>query len=241
MLRKSLWITSITANSEWQKDMELMFTYWDALLKFATIAAIKSGITRRPFQLIIGGTFIVKRVQVGHWNCGDFEDAKGYSLSRSKPQTHGHVCVVFVLFLFVCFVLCLFLIWLILGVSVFIIYLYSSGCFIGTVAMYQCPSGKEGLHDISKSGRYLMMTSPNGNIFRVTDPLQGESTGHRWIPITKANDSDLWYFICSAKRLSKQSRRRGFETPSHSLWPHCNIPCQNQPAWALHIKKLSQQ
>ena len=29
-----------------------------------------------------------------------------------------------------------------------------------------------------------MMTSSNGNIFRVTGPLWGEFTGHRWIPLT---------------------------------------------------------
>ena len=34
-----------------------------------------------------------------------------------------------------------------------------------------------------------MMTSSNGNIFRVTGPLWGESTGHRWIPLTKASDA----------------------------------------------------
>ena len=33
-----------------------------------------------------------------------------------------------------------------------------------------------------------MMTS-NGNIFRVTGPLCGEFTGHRWIPDTKASDA----------------------------------------------------
>ena len=30
-----------------------------------------------------------------------------------------------------------------------------------------------------------MMTSSNGNIFRVIGPLCGEFTGHRWIPLTK--------------------------------------------------------
>ena len=34
-----------------------------------------------------------------------------------------------------------------------------------------------------------MMTSSNGNIFRVTGPLCGEFTGHRWIPQTKASDA----------------------------------------------------
>ena len=36
-----------------------------------------------------------------------------------------------------------------------------------------------------------MMTSSNGNFFRVTDPLLGEFTGHRWIPLTKASDAGL--------------------------------------------------
>ena len=39
---------------------------------------------------------------------------------------------------------------------------------------------------------FHMMTSSNGNIFRVTGPLCGEFTGHRWIPRTKASDAELW-------------------------------------------------
>ena len=38
-----------------------------------------------------------------------------------------------------------------------------------------------------------MMTSSNGNIFRVTGHLCGEFTGHRWIP-----DAKLWCFLWSA-------------------------------------------
>ena len=30
-----------------------------------------------------------------------------------------------------------------------------------------------------------MMTSSNGSFFRITGPLCGEFTGHRWIPLTK--------------------------------------------------------
>ena len=44
----------------------------------------------------------------------------------------------------------------------------------------------------------FMMTSLNRNIFRVTGPLWGESTGHRWIPLTKASDAELWCFLWSA-------------------------------------------
>ena len=45
----------------------------------------------------------------------------------------------------------------------------------------------------------LIMTSSNGNIFRVTGPLCGEFTGHLWIPLTTASDSELWCFflICA--------------------------------------------
>ena len=43
-----------------------------------------------------------------------------------------------------------------------------------------------------------MMTSSNGNIFRVTGHLCGEFTGPRWIPRTKASNAELWcfFFIC---------------------------------------------
>ena len=69
-------------------------------------------------------------------------------------------------------------------------------------------------------GMHSKMTSSNGNIFRVTGPLCREFTGHRWIPRTKASDTELWCFFLSApeKRLSDQSRRRSLETPSHPLW-----------------------
>ena len=69
-----------------------------------------------------------------------------------------------------------------------------------------------------------MMTSPNGNIFRVTGPLWRESTRQRCIPLPKASEAELWCFLRLRlnKRLSKQSRRRWFETPSCSIWRHCN-------------------
>ena len=43
-----------------------------------------------------------------------------------------------------------------------------------------------------------IMTSSNGNIFRVTGPLWGESTCHRWIPLAKVSDAELWCFLWSA-------------------------------------------
>ena len=44
----------------------------------------------------------------------------------------------------------------------------------------------------------VMMTSSNGNIFRVIDPLSGEFTCHRWIPLRKASDVEFWCFLWSA-------------------------------------------
>ena len=53
---------------------------------------------------------------------------------------------------------------------------------------------------------YIIMTSSNENIFRVTGHLCGEFTGHRWFPLTKASDEELWCFLWLApdKRWSKQ-------------------------------------
>ena len=69
-----------------------------------------------------------------------------------------------------------------------------------------------------------MMTSSNGNIFRVNGLLCGEFSGPRWIPRTKASDAELWCFLWSTlnKRLCKQSLGWWSETPSSSLWRHRN-------------------
>ena len=56
-------------------------------------------------------------------------------------------------------------------------------------------------------------------------PFVRESTGHWWIPLTKASDAELWCFLWSApeQTVKKYLRRRWFETPSLSLWRHCNV------------------
>ena len=76
----------------------------------------------------------------------------------------------------------------------------------------------------STSPVLCMMTSSNGNIFRVTGHLCGEFTGHRGIPRTKASDAELWCYLDLHlnKRLSKQSWGWWFETLSRSLWRHGN-------------------
>ena len=81
-----------------------------------------------------------------------------------------------------------------------------------------------------------MMTSSNGNIFRVTGHSCGKFTGPRWISRTKASDAELW---CSFDmrpniRLSKQSWGWWFETPPQSLWRHCNDLVPHSTAF-IHI------
>ena len=58
-----------------------------------------------------------------------------------------------------------------------------------------------------------MMTSSNGNIFCVIGPLLGESTGHRWIPLTIASDAEL-FFICAWTNDWVNNREAG------DLWRH---------------------
>ena len=67
-----------------------------------------------------------------------------------------------------------------------------------------------------------IMASSNGNIFRVTGPLCGEFTGEftSQRPVTRR--FDVFVDLCLNKRLSKQSWGWWFQTPSRSLWRHCN-------------------
>ena len=68
----------------------------------------------------------------------------------------------------------------------------------------------------------LMMTSSNGNIFRVTGPLcgeftvTGEFTAQR--PVTQS--FDVFFDLRLNKELSKQPCGWWFETPSRPLWRH---------------------
>ena len=84
----------------------------------------------------------------------------------------------------------------------------------------------------------FMITSSNGNMFRVTgfcagnspmtsgnSVVTGEFPSHR--PMTRS--FDVFVDLRLNKRLSKQSRRRWFETPSRSLWRQCNVVSNSDP------------
>ena len=84
------------------------------------------------------------------------------------------------------------------------------------------------------------MTSSNGNIFHVTDPFEGNP------PVTGAFRSqspvmrtfDVFFDLRLNKRLSTQSRRRWFETPSRSLWRHCNGDNLINGPWQIYCNTI---
>ena len=69
-----------------------------------------------------------------------------------------------------------------------------------------------------------IMTSSNGNIFRVTGPLAGNSPVNGEFPSQRpvTRSFGVCFDLCPNKRLSKQSWGWWFETHSHPLWRHTN-------------------
>ena len=81
-----------------------------------------------------------------------------------------------------------------------------------------------------KSNGYLawllfMMTSSNGNIFRVTGPLCGEFTGPGGFPAQRpvTRSFDNVFDLCMNKQLNKQSWGWWFETPLCPLRRHRDV------------------
>ena len=68
--------------------------------------------------------------------------------------------------------------------------------------------------DIHMFGDWDLLTHWSIGLFnkkiRVTGPLWGESTGHRWFPLTKASDAGLWCFLWSPP---EQAVKQTIETP----------------------------
>ena len=80
---------------------------------------------------------------------------------------------------------------------------------------------------------YFMMTSSNGNIFRVTGPLCGEFTGPGDFPTQRpvTRSFDVFFDLCLNKRLRNQPWGWWFETPSWPLWRQCNAGYFREPHW----------
>ena len=98
----------------------------------------------------------------------------------------------------------------------------------GVPGVQQRNAGKLSIATFYKDGRCItsqrMMTSSNGNIFRVTGPLCGEFTGPGEFPTQRpvTRSFDVFFDLRLNKRLSKQPWGWWFETPSWSLWRQCN-------------------
>ena len=72
---------------------------------------------------------------------------------------------------------------------------YSRNPYLGGCSLVMC---YKLCNPVISKPQHGMMTSLNGNIFRVTGHLCGEFTGPRGIPRTKASDAELWCFRWSA-------------------------------------------
>ena len=79
-----------------------------------------------------------------------------------------------------------------------------------TTCQYTCtyPFTKEEVSWKRMRGRqskWDIVTSSNGNTFRVTGPLPEESTGHRQIPLTRARDAELYFLWSAPERMIEQT------------------------------------
>ena len=86
-----------------------------------------------------------------------------------------------------------------------------------------------------------MMTSSNGNIFRVTGPLCGEFTGPGEFPAQRpvTRSFDVFFDLRLNKRLNKQSWGWWFETLSRPFWRHRNDitePCSEIQCCSFAMK-----
>ena len=80
------------------------------------------------------------------------------------------------------------------------------------------------------SDKKFMMTSSNGNIFRVTGLLCGEFTGPGEFPAQRpvTRSFEVFFDLRPNKPLSKQLWGWWSETPSSSLWRHRNDEAERQ-------------
>ena len=82
----------------------------------------------------------------------------------------------------------------------------------------------------------FMLTSTNRNIFRITGLCEGTPLVTCGSPHTKVSDAELWCCLWSAPEQTVEVVNRDagwFETPSCSLWRHCNVHWRNQ-CWPQH-------
>ena len=79
---------------------------------------------------------------------------------------------------------------------------------------------------MKSNNKSFMMTSSNGNVFRVTGHLCGEFTGPGEFPTQRPVTRSFFFLLFDLrpnKRLSKHWWGWWFETPSCPLWRHCYV------------------
>ena len=102
-------------------------------------------------------------------------------------------------------------------------FVYGVSKMVAILCWPQCAKGMACL--LIDTRPMFMMTSSNGNIFRVSGPLCGEFTGPGEFPAQRpvTRSFDVFFDLRPNKRLSKQPWGWWFETPSPSLWRHRNV------------------
>ena len=118
--------------------------------------------------------------------------------------------------------------------SYWLIALFSRKAFEASVAMQHASrhflitsvytDWKSFIFQVTREHGADMMTSSNGNISRVTGPLCGNSPVPGEFPSQRpvTRSFGVFFDLRLNKRLRKQSWGWWFETPSRSLWRHCN-------------------
>ena len=119
------------------------------------------------------------------------------------------------------------------ALSLYIYFCRVTSKFLMTNVLLDCPSSAFCYFFGNRAnalcwGRHcvFMMTSSNGNIFRVTGPLCGKFTGPGELPWQRpvTRSFDVFIDLRLNKRLSKQPAWCWwFEMPSRSFWRHCNV------------------
>ena len=99
----------------------------------------------------------------------------------------------------------------------------------------KCSSGAEHHNSPSASlkAKLYMMTSSIGTFSLLLAPCEGNPTVTGGFPSQRpvTRSFEVFLDLRLHKWLSKPSRRRWFETPSHSLWRHCNEPTKHFDKW----------
>ena len=100
----------------------------------------------------------------------------------------------------------------------------------------QCVSNFTGNSATPKASN--MMTSSNENFFRITGPLWGESTDHRWIPLTRASDAELWCFLWFVPELTNLSANNRDADDLRRHRAHYDVTVMINPSPKLWIPVL---